>query len=405
MPSRWFAFAVCVALCTGNAACDRATGEKLERPPVAVVVAMPVQHEIGDSEYYTGSFEAVNSVEIRARVNGYLDSIDFESGSLVKRDALLFQIDPRPYQATLARATAEAEALDAQMKRYEADQARNERLLPSGTISREDYDKTVAMRLSATAQHQGALAQIEQAKLDLEFCRITAPFDGQVSRNFVSVGNLVAADTTLLTTIVSVDPIYVYFNIEERALQHFLRMKAEDKIPEDDRDRAIVYVGLELDAADAYPHKGVIDFGDNRVDEGTGTYSVRAVLDNKAGLFKPGYFARVRLPLGAPRKVLMVAERAIGRSLDEKYVYVVGDDNKVAYRKIVAGRLHKELRTVEEGLQAGDRIVVSGIQNIRPGMTVVPKAGPMPGDSAAPDPDAAPAAPAAAAPAAAPAGR
>ena len=367
-----------------GAGCRDDKAHEARREPLKVDVAVPLSRVVGDSEYYPGVFEAVDSVDIRAKVTGYLDDIPYlRSESFIKqgevnKDDVLFLIDARPFEKTVERLEADAKALQAQVTRLETEQARNERLLPSGTISREDYDRTVASRLSTTAQWEAAKAQIAEAKLNLAYCRITARFTGRISRNLVSAGNLVSSNATLLTNLVSVDPIYVTFNIEERTLQRYSRMKREGKLKEDDEHRTLINVGLDDDPPNAYPHEGAIDFGDNRVDPTTGTYLVRAVFDNKNELFKPGYSARVRVPIGAPRQVLMINERAIGSDLDQKYVYVVGSDNKIAYRKVELGRLHADLRIIDEGLEPTDRVVVSGIQLVRPGSPVNPQVVPMP---------------------------
>ena len=230
------------------AGCRKDASHEAKREPLKVDVAVPLSRVIGDSEYYPGVFEAKDSVELRAQITGYLQDIPYlrtavEKQWLVDKNDLLFVIDERPFQKAVERLEADAKSLYAQVVRLETEQARNERLLPSGTISREDYDRTVASRLSATAQWEAAKAQIEEAKLSLAYCRITAPFAGRISREKVSPGNLVSANVTQLTTIVSVDPIYVTFNVEERALQHYQRMRREGKIKEDDQDRPLIYVG------------------------------------------------------------------------------------------------------------------------------------------------------------------
>lgn len=349
----------------------------VEKPKVDV--AVPVRQVLVDSEYYPGVFEAVDSVDIRAQVTGYLIDIpylraeSFLRQGKVSKDDELFLIDPRPFQKTVERLEADAKALEAQVIRWRAEEARNKQLLSANTISREEFDRIVAARLSTEAQHEAALAQIGEARLKLEYCRITAPFAGRISRNNVSVGNLVSADTTLLTNLVSIDPIYVVFHVEERVLQRYIRLKAEGKLKEDENRRTLIKVGLDDDPPDSYPHPGWIDFGDNRVDPNTGTYLLRGVLSNTDDRFKPGYSARVRLLLGSPRERLLVPERAIGRDLDQRFVYVVEPDNKIAYRKVQAGRLYGPLRVIDEGLGPDDRVVVAGVQFVRPGMIVEPR--------------------------------
>lgn len=344
-----------------------------------VDVTTPVKQVLVDSEYYPGVFEAVDSVDIRAQVTGYLIDIPYlraesflKQGKVAKDDEL-FLIDPRPFQKTVERLEAEAKALEAQVIRWRAEEARNKQLLATNTISREDFDRIVAARLSTEAQYDAAEAQIGEARLKLAYCRITAPFAGRISRNNVSVGNLVSADATLLTNLVSIDPIYVVFHVEERILQRYLRLKAEGKMKEDENQRTLIEVGLDDDPPESYPHSGWIDFGDNRVDPNTGTYLLRGVLTNADDRFKPGYSARVRLLLGSPSEKLLVPERAICRDLDQKYVYVVGPDNKIVYRKVQTGRLYGQLRVIDEGIGPDDRVVVAGMQFVRPDVVVEPR--------------------------------
>ncbi len=371
--------AVCVAGLATGGGCGGPSRPAAAVEAPKVDVSTPVKQVLVDSEYYPGVFEAVDSVDIRAQVTGYLIDIpylraeSFLKQGKVAKDEELFLIDPRPFQKTVDRLEADAKALEAQVVRWRAEEARNRQLLAANTISREEFDRIVAARLSTEAQHEAALAQIGEARLKLEFCRITAPFAGRISRNNISAGNLVSADAMVLTNLVSIDPIYVVFHIEERILQRFLRLKLEGKLKEDENKRALIEVGLDDDPPETYPHQGWLDFGDNRVDPNTGTYLLRGVLGNPDDRFKPGYSARVRLLLGSPREKLLVPERAICRDLDQRYVYVVGPDNKIVYRKVRTGRLYGQLRVIDEGVGPDDRVVVAGVQFIRPGMVVEPR--------------------------------
>jgi RND family efflux transporter MFP subunit len=359
--------------------CTREPSPLAAVPPPEVSVAPPLEREVTDYDEYTGRLAALEEVEVRARVRGYLIKVNFTEGAEVKQGDVLFEIDPRPFQAELDAAKGQVAQWEAKLTRAEADVARNERLLPKGAASQKDLDTAIADRGEARAAIQSARAQVESAALDLEFTRVTAPISGRVSRAFVTKGNLVnasAGEATLLTTIVSVDPIYVYFDIDERALlqyQQAARAQAgeSERIPNVREAKIPVQLGLATEAG--FPHEGVVDFVDNRVDPQTGTIRVRAAFANTNRVFTPGLFARVRVPVGDKYQAVLVPDRAIGTDQGQKYVLAVNDKNVVEYRAVKLGRLHDGLRVIQEGLQPGELVIVSGIQRARPGLTVTPQ--------------------------------
>jgi RND family efflux transporter MFP subunit len=348
-------------------------------PPPAVSVASPLEREVTDYDEYTGRLAAVEEVEVRARVRGYLVKVNFTEGAEVKQGDVLFEIDPRPFQAELDAAKGQVAQWEAKLTRAEADVARNERLLPKGAASQKDLDTAIADRGEARAAIQSARAQVERAALDLEFTKVTAPINGRVSRAHVTKGNLVNAgggEATLLTTIVAINPIYVYFDVDERALLQY-QQAAREQAGGNDRPanvrEAKIPVQLGLANEEGFPYAGVIDFADNKVDPTTGTIRVRGVFANANRVFTPGLFARVRVPVGDKYQAVLVPDRAIGTDQGQKYLLAVNDKNVVEYRAVKLGRLHDGLRVIQEGVKPSEVVIVNGIQRARPGLTVTPE--------------------------------
>ena len=348
-------------------------------PPPSVSVAAPVEREVTDFDEYTGRITAVEEVEVRARIRGYLMKINFTEGAEVKEGDVLFEIDPRPFQAELDAAKGQVAQWEAKLARAEADVARNERLLPKGAASQKDLDTAISDRGEARAAIQSARAAVDRAALDVEFAKVTAPIGGRVSRASVTKGNLVnanAGDSTLLTKIVSYNPIYVYFDIDERSLVQY-QQAARKQAGGGDRlsnvREAKIPVQLGLAGESGFPHTGVVDFANNQVNPQTGTIQVRGVFANPNRLFTPGLFARVRVPVGDKYRAVTVPERAIGTDQGQKYLLAVNDKNVVEYRAVTLGRLHDSLRVIQEGLKPGEQIIVNGIQRARPGVTVTPQ--------------------------------
>lgn len=365
--------AVCAApvVLLALAACDAGdrapTAGHAAAPAPAVTVAAAIEREVVEADEFPGRLAAVETVEIRARVSGYLDAIHFTPGTEVARGALLFSIDPRPFEARLAEAEAQKANTEADLVLARTELARQEQMLGDRATSRREYDAAAAAvaRLSAVSRaHDAAIAS---ARLELAYTRITAPVAGRVGKEEVTVGNLVqgdAPDSPVLTTLVSVDPLWVTFEADENAYLRYIRAARGAELAVD--------IGLANETG--FPHAATLAYVDNQVDPATGTLRLRARLDNAERQFTPGLFARVRLAAAsAARRVVMVADRAIGTDQSKRYVLVVGPDNVAAYREVTIGRQHDGLRIIESGLAAGEEIVVNGLQRVRPGSAVTPE--------------------------------
>jgi RND family efflux transporter MFP subunit len=359
--------------------CSPRAGDSKEDTPPPVQVSYPVEREVTENSDLTGRTAAVDSVEVRARVWGYLDKVNFKEGMLVKKDDVLFEIDPRTYKAVLTQAEGNLAAAEARQIRLDADLRRAASLFKSNALSREDYDKTIGDRGETVGSISALRGAVEQARLDLDFTKVRAPISGRVGRAIVTQGNLVQSGQsggTLLTTLVSVDPIYAYFDVDERTVLRVRQLIREGKV-KSARDVAWpVFLGLANE--EGYPHKGTIDFVDNQVNAKVGTLRLRGVFPNPDEVLTPGYFVRVRVPIGYPHKALLISERAIDADQGQRIVYVVGSDSQVAVRTVRLGTMHDGLREITEGLTTGDRVIVTGIQQIRPGLTVAPKVVAMP---------------------------
>lgn len=373
---RWRRLLVGAAVCVLVVGCGRRpqpTAPPANNPP-EVIVSQPVVKEITDYEDFTGRTEAVKTVEVRARVTGYLDKVLFKEGTEVKQGDPLFAIDPRPYQAALHSAEGTLSQNKATLSLAETDFVRAKELLQKNAIAQSDFDQAKSAVDVAKAKVESGEAAVETAKLNLEFCMITAPIDGRISRQLIDPGNMVQADQTPLTTIVSLDPIYVYFDVDERTMLRVRRLIRSGKIKSAQEAPMPVFLGLaDKQEEGQFPHEGTINFVDNRVDAMSGTLRIRAIFPNPNRILSPGLFARIRLPIGKPHEALLVSEQALGTDQGQKFVYVVNDQNVVSYRRVKVGMLQDGLRVVDEGLSPGERIVLSGLQRVRPGATVAPK--------------------------------
>jgi membrane fusion protein, multidrug efflux system len=409
-----FALVACAIICTTG--CSEHSAEKAARAAPVVRVQDPIVKKIIDHAFFTGRTDAVDDVNLRARVTGYLVPWNFDAksataptkdynfipGQEVKKNQILFKIDPRPYQATYDQAQAQVTLAEAELKLAKADYARalNVARTP-GAISQQDVDKYAATQDKSAAEVEAQKANLESAALNLAFTDVLAPVDGIVSRNLLTVGNLVNADNTLLTTIVSQNPMYVYFDVDENTLELIKQMLREGKM-QSVQDGAKVNVDVGFDSSnDEYPYPALVDFVNNQIDPTTGTLQVRGVLDNpqpKQGprTFTPGMFVRVRIPLGQPHEAILVQQKAIGTDQGLRYVYVVNDKNMVEKRPVKTGqeqsnsmqevipikivieesgnyRMPKEGEQGVDSIRAKDRIVVAGLQRVRPGLLVDPK--------------------------------
>ncbi len=361
-------------------------------PPTAptIPVSLPVEREVTDYVDFTGRTDAVNSVGIRPRVTGYLTETPFKEGSEVKKGDVLFQIDPRPYQAQLDQANAQVALNQASLKLAQATLERVRPLVTTGAASRQELDEDVAAVNEAEARIKASQAAVEVYKLNLEFCKVTSPIDGVVSRFYYTVGNLVTQDQTLLTTVVAPDPMYAYFDMDEPTLLSIRRAINEGriKVPSDRSDIPIL---MGLQGEDGFPQKGKFNFINNVVNPSTGTIAVRGVFpnpkpENGSRVLSPGMFVRIRLPIGQAHPALLVIDRAVGADQDKRFVYVVGPDNKVQYRRVRTGPLEPDgLRVVNEyneddktGIKKDERVVVGALQQVRPRMEVQPDEQPMP---------------------------
>ena len=345
-------------------------------PPPAVTVANPLLKTVVEWDEYTARLEAVESVEIRARVSGYLETVHFREGSVVDAGDLLFVIDPRPFEAELKRLEAQLVQAEAAEENALTQFRRAERLRTNNSISEEEYQLRLTNQRATSADVQSARAAIESAKLNLEFTKVRAPIKGRIGRTLVTEGNLVqggSGESTLLTTIVSIDPIHAYFEASERAYLKYVRLSQSGQRPSSRDASNPVY--LRLADEEGFPHRGHMDFVDNLLDRDTGTMTGRAIFPNPDGLLTPGLFARVRLPGSGLAEALLIPDAAIGSDQTEKFVYVVDDENTVHYRKVRVGSIVNGLRVVREGLNADDRIVIVGLMRVFPGIRVAPEAG------------------------------
>jgi RND family efflux transporter MFP subunit len=331
----------------------------------AVTVAPAIERVVSDWDEFTGHFEAVNAVEVRPRVGGFLERVGFVEGSIVHQGDVLFVIDQRPYQAEVARTEAILAQARTRGQLAQMELERAQKLVNTQAISREELDSRTSGRAEGDAAIRGAEAAVRVARLNLEWTVVRAPISGRVGRAEITAGNLVQAGApspTLLTTIVSLDPIYVYFDTDEQA---YLKYMAAPGGGSKGRE---VLIGLANESG--FPHQGRLNFVDNRVNGASGTISARALLSNPNQLFTPGLFARVRL-LGSDRHLAtLVQDAAIGTDQDRKFVLVLKSDNSVEYRPVVTGRVVDGLRTVQSGLKPGERVVINGMMRVRPGMKV-----------------------------------
>lgn len=354
-------------------ACGKAPDSAAQHPAAKVSVATVIEQPINEWDEFTGRLEAPESVDIRPRVSGYIDRVSFREGSLVKKGDLLFQIDPRPFEAEVKRLQAQLQQARANQTRTLSEARRGERLRQSNAISAELADARASAAAEAQAAVAGIQAELDNAKLNLSFTRVTAPIDGRASRAEITEGNLVGAGQSLLTTVVSTDKVYAYFDADERVFLKYVELARQAGVQT--RDASPVYLGLSNE--DGNPHLGQLDFLDNQVNPQTGTIRGRAVFDNRDGQFTPGLYARLKLVGSSTYPAALIKDEAVGTDLGKKYVLVLGKDNAVQYRAIELGPKLEGLRIVRSGLSKGETIVVNGLQRALPGATVDPQAVPM----------------------------
>ena len=343
-----------------------------QQPPTVSVI-QPVAREVVEWDEYIGRLESPETVEIKARVSGYLDKVHFKEGKEVKKGDLVFTIDPRPYQAEFDHADAEYQRAMSQAELAKNDSERAKRLIATKAISEEDYDTKAKTYAAALAAVRSAKAATDATKLNLEFTEIHAPIDGRASSALVTEGNLVSggvsgAGASLLTTLVSLDPLYCYGSADEHAILKYIRLSKEGtRVSARDKE-----IPVEMALADetGFPHKGYMDFVDNRVDPNTGTLRARGVFTNADHSLSPGFFARMRIPGSGKYAALLIPDRALGADQAQKFVYVVNAEKKVEYRPVKIGPMIDGLRVVKEGLKPGEQIIVEGVLRVRPGVVV-----------------------------------
>lgn len=341
-------------------------------PATPVSVAAVLSRAVAEQREFSGLIEAIDRAELRPRVSGYIDSVNLKPGMLVKKGDVLFVIDPRPYRAELARAEAAVAGSQAKAELAKTEQERSKKLLADNAIAQRDYDERTANVRQLEAAARADQAALQTARLNVEWTTIRAPFDGRVGKAEVTVGNLVDGNT-VLTSVVSANPMYVSFNGDEST---YLQMGKQVRA-----NPAAMKLHIGLANEKGFPHEGKLEFVDNRVDPVAGSVRMRGLIDNKDGLLTPGLFARVQVGTSSPTgaESALVAERAIGTDQNRKFVFVVNDKNMTEYRPIQLGSQVGSLRVVSSGLKAGERIVVDGLQRVRPGAPVAPEVVPMDG--------------------------
>jgi RND family efflux transporter MFP subunit len=372
-----------LVVCVGLVGCSRAPSgapAAASVAPVPVTVSYPVEREVTDYVDFTARTAAVDSVEVRAHVWGYLQKVNFKEGDLVKEGTVLFELDPRPYEALLNQAKAKVRQDEAQLEYDEAEYQRQLTAFRRSVGSQTDLDKATAARDVDHANIAADKATVVSRQLDLDYTKVIAPVSGRASRYVVTVGNLIQAGDqsggTLLTTIMSIDPMYAYFDVDEHTALRVRQLAREGK-SDSPRDGGYpVSLGLAND--EGHPHKGTINFVDNQVNPKTGTIRVRGVFPNKEQVLLPGLFGRVRSPIGRAHKALLITDRALDTDQGQKILYLVNDTNEVVTRLVRVGALHDGLREITDGLKPGERVIVKGLQQVRPGSTVEPKLVEMP---------------------------
>lgn len=358
-------------------ACGESQQQQAAPPPPAVTVATPIQREIVDYDEYVGRFAAINSVEVRARVSGYLEKVHFTDGQVVKEGDLLFTIDKRPFQTALDQAKANLQRARADLAFAESDLERASQLVRDKTITQQVYDQRTQVKKVAEASVAAQEAAVRQTELDLEFTELRAPVTGRIGDRRVSPGNLVTGGaggtTTLLATIVSTDPIWFEFTFDESSYLRYERLAAKSNGDDIATRGGSTQVRLKLLDENDFVHVGRMDFIDNVIDKATGTIRGRAVFANRANILTPGMFARLQVP-GSPRyEALLIPDTAIGSEQARKFVYVVRPDNSVAQKYVVLGPLSEGDRVIRSGLEPDDRVIVSGLMRVRPGVKVTPQ--------------------------------
>lgn len=353
-------------------ACSSSNSQPQTPPPPTVTVSAPMEESVTQYDEFTGRFRAVERVEVRARVDGYLDEIRFQDGQLIEKGDVLFVIDQRPYKIALEQAQAELESDQTRLDLAKKELERAQNLRASGAVSQELIDRRNQEYLSAQSAVSSAEAAVHSAQLDLEFTKVRAPVSGKISENFVSVGNLVSgglSSATLLTRIVSFDPIYFTFEASENKLISYLKnqsFRGDVSTIQDSGQQ----VQAKLLGDKQFTHQGTLDFVDNEIDQSTGTMLVRAVFQNDKLLLTPGMFAKARFSATGQHRELLIPDKVIASNQSQRFVLTVDDSSKVSRKVVETGTLHNNLRIIEQGLTKADRVIINGAAKVRPGQTV-----------------------------------
>jgi multidrug efflux system membrane fusion protein len=353
---------IAITITLAGCGTSKADAPAAAAPAPDVTVAQVIAKPLHQFEEFTGQLQAVNTVEVRPRVSGVIDSVRFAEGSRVKKGELLFQIDPRPFQAEVDRLQAELKRSSSRFALAKADHARAERLSAQNAIAREEFERRASVEAEASGEVGSVGAQLTAAKLNLEFTQVRSPIDGHVSRALITEGNLVNS-ASLLTSVVSDNPVYAYFDADEATFLKFRELTQT-------RDETTSPVYLGLISEQGYPHQGKLDFMDNRVDGRSGTIRARAVFDNADGRFTPGLFARIKLVGKDSYDAILIDNKAVGTDLGKKYVFVLKADGTLDYRLVELGPNVDGLRVVSQGLTPAEVVVVNGLQHVRAGVKV-----------------------------------
>ncbi|MGC3971804.1 MAG: efflux RND transporter periplasmic adaptor subunit [Pirellulales bacterium] len=340
-------------------------------PPPKITVAKPLRQDVIDTIDFTGTTRPIATVELRARVEGYLERIAFTDGATVKAGDLLFVIEKAPFQAAVNVAKANVQKAEAALQLADATLARTQQLVTNNAASQQQLDVDAANRATAAAELAATQAALTQADLNLGYTEIRAPIGGRIGRHLIDVGNLVHAEQSLLGVIESIAPIYAYFNVSERDLLRFMDMMRQHKLPDPTKEPPTLYLGLANEQG--FPHEGHLDFRELGVDAGTGTILRRAVYDNADQTLIPGLFVRIRAGVGRPQAKLLVDRAAVGTDQRGDFVLVVNEKNIVEYRTVRLGIAVGDLQVIEDGVGADDRVVLNGLQRARPGSPVAPE--------------------------------
>jgi multidrug efflux system membrane fusion protein len=354
----------------------RGPGTTEQPGPPEVTVAHPAVAKLTETTDLTGTLDAAEYVQVRPRVSGYIQDVDFKDGEEVKAGKVLFLIDPAPYEATLKQATAQLTRYKAELKLAESEVARNKRLVDQGGIAREEYEQSIAKLGMASAGIEGSNAAIARAKLDLDWTKVTAPIDGKTDRAYLTKGNVVTgglSQGTIMTSIVSTDKIYAYFDVSDQVFDYYLKQIKEGRLVQNGKgaEGVEVFISLPGDGG-LYPHRGVMDFAGNRFSPSTGSLQIRAVIDHPTKEMVGGRQVKARVPISKPYDAILVPEEVIGTDQGAKFVYVVDSSNKAHTRPIKVGPMAYGLRVVTEGLNKDDQVVIKGQQRIRADTVVAP---------------------------------